>query len=311
MPTPVPTPVPTPAPTPTPPAPVYVAPTFTIRWNGRSRTIATPSSALSVVLTLSNARIDGTDAATVANRDAANIAAHDASFRFPVLVVAGTHPLRVRFYAAPNGTGALVAEADALATIDAEGRGIGNITPVGRIVRVAIPEQTIAYPGKKELFFAAGDAQNTLVAVTPGSAFWTVTEGADFLRITPDHFGEGLQSGTARVVATVDGVRSEPSPVRVVSTARVVITPERPEVSVRGVLRLSALVENLPPSLQGVSWSVAGDPAIVGTVDADGTYHAPAKPGDFVVSARSSHEPGVSASVTVRVRGGSLPVIIE
>jgi hypothetical protein len=215
--------------------------------------------------------------------------------------------LRVRFHAGQNGTGAVVAEADARPTIAGDGSGIGDIAVTGVISTVEVPQQGISYPGKKQLIFSARNSQGDIVAVSPGSAFFTVAGGGDFLRITDDQFAEGIRTGTASVTASVDNRSGAPGSIQVTSTAVIHITPRNPLVALSGQVRFSATVNNVPE--QGVRWRMKNEGT--GSIDANGTYTAPPTPGDYTIIASSEYDPAVTAEMNVRVRGGSLPIIIE
>ncbi|MBC7808911.1 MAG: hypothetical protein H7145_22485, partial [Akkermansiaceae bacterium] len=93
----------------------------------------------------------------------------------------------------------------------------------------------------------------------------------------------------------------------ITSTAEIIITPRNPLVGIGSQLRFSAVVQNVP--VGGVRWRVKNNGT--GTIDENGVYTTPSRPGDYIIIATSEYDPAVSAEMTVRVRGGSLPIIIE
>nr|WP_320131187.1 hypothetical protein [uncultured Holophaga sp.] len=79
--------------------------------------------------------------------------------------------------------------------------------------------------------------------------------------------------------------------------ASIELSPENPMVSEGGALKLGSLLKNgaMPP----VQWMVLQWDG--GSVDADGTYHAPKKSGRYVIRATSVQGAPASASVLVEV----------
>jgi peptidyl-prolyl cis-trans isomerase A (cyclophilin A) len=68
-----------------------------------------------------------------------------------------------------------------------------------------------------DLTYSVLDANNATLAVTPGSAFYTVTSGTSYLTISNGQV-QGVATGVATVTVTVDGKTSAPQAVTVNST---------------------------------------------------------------------------------------------
>lgn len=199
---------------------------FTIRWAERSRNVAAPSSALSAVVTLKNARADGTDFVFTINRDASNTAAYTRTYTSVDFAMPGTWELGVRFFAQANGAGDVVGTAAANVTLAPDGTGIGDIATTGTVASVKVTEnQTVFVGATKSLAYETRSADNALIAVTPGSVFFQVASGGDKLRITETQLAEGLAEGTATVRATVDGKTSPEASVAVAFSVAVSVSP--------------------------------------------------------------------------------------
>lgn len=269
-----------------------------VHWAARSRTLNAPSSALSMVATLHNAAPGGGDFAFTVNRDASP-AAYTTTYTSTTLAKIGTWDFAARFYAGANGTGDVVGTASATVTITAAGTGIGDITTVGTVASVAVPaNQTVAVGASKDLVFEARTASGSLLALSAGSAFFTLTGGSDKMSVTQSGLATGLAPGNANVTATVDGIASAAQTVAVTSSAVVSISPSSPTIYVNGTQTFTATVTNAPTN--AVTWQLANSPA-AGTLSADGLYTAPNAAGNYTITATSTYDPAKSASVVVYV----------
>lgn len=285
-------------PNPAPPnAPLTTPVRLSLSWGARSRAVNAPSSALSVILTLRSARADGSDLSVTLNR-AADPAAYTQSLTTSDPVVVGTWRFSARFHAGADGGGAVVGIAEAEVTIAGDGSGIGDIQTIGTIASVLVPPgQSLLAGETKDLAFTALDAANNIIAVSPGSAFFAVTTGADKLNIGSGQ-GVGVAPGTATVVATVDGKASPPQSVKVTSNATVAVNPPASSVPAGGTQTFAAAVTNAPDT--GVTWSVREGTA-GGSIGENGVYTAPTTAGTYHVVATSRYDPEKTAEATITV----------
>lgn len=174
-----------------------------------------PSSALSATVTLAGANPSGGDYSVEIDRHA-DLAAYTETYNPPQLGKTGTYPLTVRFYAQAGGTGDVVAVGNGMVTIDSNGNGIGVVTTVNNVNSVTVPAgQSVVVGQTTQLTFSARDFNNHIVAVTPGSAMWTLKSGSDVASLTKDGVVSGTKLGAPTVYAVVDGVESSVATVRV------------------------------------------------------------------------------------------------
>jgi outer membrane protein assembly factor BamB len=186
-----------------------------IHWAARSRVINAPSSARSVVLTLSQAAPDGSDAIFTINRETAP-AEYVQHYTSPTAVSLGTRLFTARFFADADGQGPVVGIAAATVTLRSDGTGVGDVLTEGTVASVAVTEgQSLSVTERKELAYTVRDGTGNLLALSPGSVFWAITSGEDHVRIVNGQFF-GAASGTAMVTVTVDGRSSQPTPVSVI-----------------------------------------------------------------------------------------------
>jgi hypothetical protein len=269
---------------------------LSIDWGGRSRGVTGPPSSLSARLSITAAKGDGTDLTYVVNRESAP-AAYSRTYTTTEKLKPGNWPVLVRFYAQANGAGPLVGVAQKTATIAADGTGIGNIATSGTVSRVVVPAgQTLAAGATEDLAFTALDVNNSVIAVTPGSAFFVVASGSDKMDIVGGQ-AHGLAPGPATVTATVDGHISQAQSVSVTSSAAVSVNPNSPSVAVGATQTFTANVSNAPDA--GVTWAVLE--ANGGTINAAGLYVAPSGAGTYHVVATSKYDTSKSASDPVIV----------
>jgi len=189
---------------------------FTINWQGRSRDLSPPSSALSAVFTLPGGNPDGSDLKVVVDRHA-DPAAYTESYTSEELAKVGLYDLSVEFHSDTGGKGIVVAEATASVSLSEGGGDIGPVT-VGsqKVISVSIPDgQIVPLGGSTRLRYTARDASGALVAVSPGSAVWMRLGIDDFTQVEPDGTAFGKAPGTSAVQVTLDFIASLPQAVTV------------------------------------------------------------------------------------------------
>ncbi|MGC4044635.1 MAG: hypothetical protein QM758_12645 [Armatimonas sp.] len=289
-PTPTPTPVPTPTPTPTPVPKVSVS--FGVDWPARSRALIPPASARSFRLSVT----EGTGSVVVTGNRRSEPDGYTETYASAGKVGVGRHIVSIEFFADPNGVGALVATGAADVTITADGSGIGTITLTGTIRSTEVAGgQSVGYGQRKDLGFGARNAAGELLAVSPGSAFATVTAGSERLRLARGIEIEGLRPGTAQVNVTIDGITSPVTAVTVFSSAQVSVSPDRVEVGAGKAIKFTGGVVGAEEL--GLDWSAPGG----GAVTADGTFTAPSTVGEYPVIATSQWDPAKKAQATAVV----------
>jgi len=232
---------------------------FGVYWSERSRagvqTVA-PSSALSFTLTLARAAIGGSDYIFTADRRPGP-GAYSRAYALPGRVRVGPTTLSVRFYAGPGGTGDVVGVGYAAVRVRADGSGLGDVGTAGAVASVEVPPgQTLAVGQTKDLAFTVHSDTGALLAVTPGSVFWSVVDGPAFLRFDKAS-ATGVARGEAGVAATVDGKTSARQAVRVTGQARGLLLgrlPGAPSNGSSGALGISADAK----VVVGFSWSGEG-----------------------------------------------------
>ena len=175
---------------------------FGINWAARSRAVSGPASALSAVAVLRGGALNGSDLSLTTapiNRDGANTAAYSQNITSASPAKVGEATLVVTFFAEANGNGAVVGVAQAPVTITATGGGIGDIAAVGRVAAVEVGGgQSVSVDLQKDLTFTAKDASGAILAVSPGSAQFAVTGGADKLQLAASGAAKGLIAGTVK-----------------------------------------------------------------------------------------------------------------
>src|SRR5262249_52823950 len=152
-------------------------------WPERSRVVGGLSSALSIAVTLKGAALDGSDVSVTVDRDA-NPAAHNTTYTASEPARVGSYEVHAAFHAAPGGGGDVVGRIDATVTMDEAGN-LPELTTLGVIKTVEVaPDQTLLVGEQRDLTFTTKDGGGNLIAVTPGSALFTVANGADRLQFT-------------------------------------------------------------------------------------------------------------------------------
>lgn len=200
-----------------PPGPTVTRVVVNVNWPNRSRNIEAPSSALSMVVTIKGAGEGGTDYSWTIDRDVATTATTK-RYLSPGTIKPGAYDVTIKLYAQAGGTGAVVGTAGAHVTIAADGTGLDALAVTGVVNTVEVPAgQSVPTGVKTDLMFTAKDSTGAIVAVTPGSATWTITSGGDKLHFVNGQ-AEATGNGTATVTATVDGKTSAPATVTVGAT---------------------------------------------------------------------------------------------
>jgi hypothetical protein len=178
----------------------------TVRWPARSRAIVdAPMAALSAVITLQAAKADGTDLILTIERNDAP-AAYTQTYTSTEQARAGlTTKLTVQFRAQHGGQGDLVGIAEAQTAVTQNGalrNGDGSellLTTNDLVDSITVlPGQTVAVGEHTDLAFTARDRQGNVLAITPGSVIFSVSEGSAFLKIENGQ-AVGLSPGTAKV----------------------------------------------------------------------------------------------------------------
>lgn len=280
---------------------------LTINWPARSRgTLTGLSSALSAKIVLVHAGVSGQDITFIVDRPSA-AAVVSQTYTAPADAFIGTWEVQVGFYAQSEGNGDLVGSADANLTMGADGN-LPDIATTGRIHSVEVGDgQSILADAQADLTFTARGEGGEVIAVTPGSAFFTVTNGADRLEFV-NGFAHGLLPGMATVTAAVDGVASLPVSVKVTSNAVVAVTPAMATVSVGETVAFSATVSGARGTL--VKWSLqeGSSGGTVTTENSTGVYTAPVTPGVYHLIATSLFDPDRKAVVPITVQAGGANV---
>lgn len=221
---------------------------YRIAWATRSRTVQAPASALSATLTLTGASAQGGNLIASVDR-LADPAGYTADYTTTTQARTGTYPMTIQFYDQAGGAGNVVAQGNATVTITANGQGIGDVAVDRRISSVEIPAGQVApLSVETQLVFTARDAENAIVAVSPGSATWNLPHGQTEISLTPDGIATGLSIGSAEVRVTVDGRKSP---------AATVTVPAPPDFQDPGfeTLSLEANAWASNESVVGLPWS--------------------------------------------------------
>jgi hypothetical protein len=185
---------------------------FRVAWPARTRdTMQVPlTSALSARVVLQQAGVGPSNVTIDINRDATKPEAHTATYTIPQPI----SPQRLgsitaTFYALPSQGGDVVGTATSTATLVGTSIEFAPIVLTGTITQViGIPTSMPMSDGPTQLQFSALNSSAGVVAVTPGSASWTISDGAQFIALTPDGIATPLAAGTAHVRVTVDGITS-------------------------------------------------------------------------------------------------------
>lgn len=169
-----------------------------IVWAARSRSLSAPSSALSAVVSLKQ----GAFPATNRNDDSAG---YTQSYVSPTNVPPGPNVLNVTFYAGKNGSGAVVGTASKTVNLASDGTGAGDVLLIGKVQMVTITSPARITVGQStDLGLSATDGNGASVAISTGSATYTVLSGSEVVSLTPDGKLTAKAVGVARVQAALD-----------------------------------------------------------------------------------------------------------
>jgi len=179
-----------------------------VDWSARSRGFSGPASAQSVEIT-----IRGGKNLTFKQDRATTLGAYTAEYVSPSPVAVGIHQIDLKFFGEQGCAGAVVGTASVAAKVSADGSLVrSDGTPLGSIqtdATIAIVEvvagQTVFAGSSKQLSFTTKDSVGQVVAVSAGSAFFTISAGGTHLDLSASGVAQGLAPGEASVVVTVDG----------------------------------------------------------------------------------------------------------
>lgn len=196
------------------------SPAFQITWPARTRESLNHglTSAQSALVTLKDASPQGADIQVRIDRESGRTEQYTETYPVGQPVSSGVRSLTATFYALPDQQGAVVGTATATVNPTGNLLDLGSIVVVGTIRQVTVvPPATLAVGGAPvQLQFSAKNESGDAVAVTPGSARWTVVNGAANLTVTPDGVATAVAPGTATVTVTVDGVTSAAQAITVI-----------------------------------------------------------------------------------------------
>ncbi len=183
---------------------------FQIAWAARSaRAIDAPSSALSFELNLFQEHQGTSPSYSVRgqrNRD--RLEAHIQTFRSTMVVPPGEYIANFTFYANEDYSGPVVGWASALVQIKSDGSGIGTIATSGTITQIVVAaDQSLFVGERKALAYEARDGAGSLVAISPGSCFFTSSNTA-LLRLEGYEM-IGVAPGLSKVTVRTDNVSGE------------------------------------------------------------------------------------------------------
>jgi hypothetical protein len=194
------------------------------------------------VLRLKGAKSDHSDLVFTVDRNDAP-AAYTQTYTTTDSAVLGATIATITFYAIKGGQGAVVAVASKSVKLGADGGDVGDIDTVGTIASVAIvPGQSVLTGVTQDLQLSALDANGNAVAVTPGSAAWSVDPSQVSLALSPSGAATGVAPGFVSVSVTLDGKSSPAAMVPVVTNpiapissviAEATTTAQGPSVRIR------------------------------------------------------------------------------
>lgn len=235
---------------------------FSITWPARSRAglETNLTSAQSVRITLNGAGVSNSNVTVNIDRDAARVEGYTQTYTIPQ----GISPQRLTsatatFYAQPSQGGAVVGTATAPASLINGTVEFGTITLSGTITEVVATSANLTVgDGPTQLLFTAKDAGGQTVAVSAGSATWSLVDGSEgVINLTPDGKATPLTNGSAYVRVTVDGVTSMDSQVQVAAVGA--------PIYAFLVAKEGQLIEPSFPAVEGNKFEVNGDKDIVVT----------------------------------------------
>ncbi|MBC8103950.1 MAG: hypothetical protein H7Z41_15355, partial [Cytophagales bacterium] len=178
----------------------------TIQWPGRSRVVLAPASALSAVVRIAGASLSSGDLVFTVNRDPAKISAHSEIYRAPTDARTGPFTATFTFHGQANGQGSVVGIGSKPVILTGGAFDLGEVSVTGTVATSAVaPNQTLETGQVSDLAFSARDASGAVIAVTPGSANFTVISGQDLLSVVNGRLRSGDRAGVATTTVSVDG----------------------------------------------------------------------------------------------------------
>ncbi|MGC4044289.1 MAG: hypothetical protein QM758_10870 [Armatimonas sp.] len=208
-------------------------PQVTINWPQLGRALDAPTSARSVRITIKRASTsDQSDVSFIANRDEAKNGAYSASYRADHGVYTGKRNVTLEFFSLPDANGSLVASASTLSRIETNGQLTEAISLDRKVASVEVnPGQIVTAGSQIYLGYIARDADGNTLALSPGSAQFTLVSGADKISVGGE-VATGKAGGSATVTATIDGIVSAATEVVVQPSVRVALiaNPDDAEV---------------------------------------------------------------------------------
>lgn len=232
-----------------------------IHWAARSRDLLGPASASSVTVTLTAAGANGRDVTAFSDRGD-TLATHTTFATSTGGVRPGTYPMTVRFTTGAGGGGSLVATASASVRVGSDGAllnldrtplsGVTNVTTIDT-VEIA-PDQTIPLLQTLPLTVNVLNAQGAVVAVPEGAIQLAVMTGDAAL--VSDGRVKGVAPGSVTMVATVDGVASQTTLVRVARKAAGVQQIKMGATALRYAPMVSRLYAGVGPTAYGYGQEV-------------------------------------------------------
>ncbi len=166
---------------PPPPPPTLVPLKLTVNWPARTKDINPTASTLSVRVTLIGGGPDGANFVFSFDRDD-DISAHTVNLVSDVnhFAAVGTHEMVMDFCTQRGGLGTIIATVDTDVTVAADGTGIPSVSPVSSITQVLVDaNQEYSANSVVDLKFRALDADGNIVAVSRGSASWSLLAADD------------------------------------------------------------------------------------------------------------------------------------
>ena len=213
------------------------------------------------------------------------------------------------FYANSNGTGSVVGVASSRINIPGDGTTTTTISTSGTIQSLVIPAgQTITLNQDSDINYTATNSSGTVLAISPGSAFYKVVSGTDVIKVDSNGQLFGEKPGTAQVEVYVVNSSTQTitsAPQTVAVGASVSVSPLTATVAAGKTQQFTANVVGYTNT--AVTWKIQETGG--GSISASGNsviYTAPSTPGTYHLIATTVASPQVSGMATITVT----PVVI-
>lgn len=197
-------------------------PVVNVDWPARVKNVTAPSAASTVTITIEKAGSNGSDATVVGSRNRDD--AYTQGFTLP-LIQSGEHTMVVRFYPSTDvASSAVVASATLVVRVNTDGtiertngNPLGTVTTSTALTSVGVQTDQVVPILQDKQLYAYGMKGDSLVALPSGSVTWTLvpTTGNARMTLTSGGVARGARLGWAEVKASVDGVTSATTLVRV------------------------------------------------------------------------------------------------